>query len=229
MSNVILTLTGPSGSGKTTLEKLLKQREGFTPLISTTTRNMREGEVNGVNYHFMDKSQFKRLAEQGAFVENVQFNGELYGMTKSEVAKFNDPSHPPGVFVCDPHGKEQIEAYAKEAGLKALRVFIDVNSQEQMERLLDRFNDEVDAGKYGKYKAYEDIVKSFASRMVLVAGVEQSWIANAYFKKNGALVNYDMIIPSFNEVTQNEVIKAICNMVDIKICDQFSKVVNEVV
>lgn len=227
MSNVIVTITGPSGSGKTTLEKLLKAHEGFKPLVSTTTRQMREGEVNGVNYHFVDKSQFKRLVEQEALVEAVEFNGHHYGMHKSEVARFNNPKEQPGVFVCEPHGKEQIEAYAKQVGIKILRVFIDVNSQEQMERLLDRFNDEVDAGRYGKGKPYEEVLKTFASRMVLVAGIEQSWIANAYFKRNGTLVNYDIIVPSFNEETQDEVIKTICNMVDVEISKQLAESVNE--
>lgn len=137
MNNLIMTITGPSGSGKSTLEKMLKCK-GMISLISTTTRQPRGGEVNGQSYYFITKDDFKRQREQGLFVEEVEFNGEFYGLYKSEVDKLK-LLNSPAVIVVEPHGKGQIEAYARQTGLQCLRVFVDVDSQTQLERLLKRF------------------------------------------------------------------------------------------
>jgi len=73
MRNLII-VTGPSCSGKTTLVGKL---QGITRVVSTTTRPIREGEVNGVDYHFVTAEEFEKLK----FIERSEVYGNQYGVT----------------------------------------------------------------------------------------------------------------------------------------------------
>ncbi len=67
---VLLVLAGPAGSGKTTLcERLVAEVPGFTRVITSTTREPRAGEVNGVHYHFFSPEEFDAEVAAGAFLE----------------------------------------------------------------------------------------------------------------------------------------------------------------
>lgn len=67
---VLLVLAGPAGSGKTTLcERLVAEAQGFSRVITSTTRAPRPGEVDGVHYHFLSPAQFDAKVEAGAFLE----------------------------------------------------------------------------------------------------------------------------------------------------------------
>ncbi|GEQ70342.1 hypothetical protein JCM33374_g4018 [Metschnikowia sp. JCM 33374] len=89
-----VVISGPSGTGKSTLlKKLLAEfpdKFGFS--VSNTTRQPRQGEVNGVDYHFSTVDEFKKLIEEEKFIEWAQFSGNYYGTSiKSvdDVAKAN--------------------------------------------------------------------------------------------------------------------------------------------
>lgn len=67
---VLLVLAGPAGSGKTTLcERMVAEVPGFSRVITTTTRDPRPGEVNGVHYHFFSAAEFDEKIAAGAFLE----------------------------------------------------------------------------------------------------------------------------------------------------------------
>jgi len=67
---VLLVLAGPAGSGKTTLcERLVAEAPGFTRVVTSTTRDPRPGEVNGVHYHFFTPAEFDARIAGGAFLE----------------------------------------------------------------------------------------------------------------------------------------------------------------
>lgn len=67
---VLLVLAGPAGSGKTTLcERLVAEIPGFTRVITSTTRDPRPGEENGVHYHFFSPAEFDEKVAAGAFLE----------------------------------------------------------------------------------------------------------------------------------------------------------------
>ena len=83
MSASLLVVSGPSGSGKTSLCKALcVKNSGFTLSISTTTRDMREGEANGVDYHFVSREEFLEDIENGFFIEWAEVHGNFYGTSK---------------------------------------------------------------------------------------------------------------------------------------------------
>lgn len=67
---VLLVLAGPAGSGKTTLcERMVAEIDGFSRVVTTTTRPPRPGEVDGVHYHFLAPAQFDAKVEAGEFLE----------------------------------------------------------------------------------------------------------------------------------------------------------------
>lgn len=84
MSGQLYVLSGPSGVGKSTLIKRLRKRvPGLGYSISHTSREPRENEVNGVNYHFVDRGAFKSMIEEKAFVEWAEVYHDLYGTSFS--------------------------------------------------------------------------------------------------------------------------------------------------
>ena len=82
----LFVVTGPSGAGKgTVLGKVFQQVDHLHFSVSATTRAPREGEVDGVNYHFMTKENFLSLVEQGRFLEYAQYVGNYYGTPMAPV------------------------------------------------------------------------------------------------------------------------------------------------
>lgn len=76
----LIVLSGSSGVGKSTIiSQILAQRPDIYFSISFTTRAPREGEVNGVNYHFVTREEFEARIEKGEFLEYAQYNGNYYG------------------------------------------------------------------------------------------------------------------------------------------------------
>jgi len=82
----IFVITGPSGVGKTSIrDGVLKKSKSFKKIITCTTRPMREGEKDGVDYHFFSKQKFLGLIKKKAFFENALVYGNYYGSLKKEV------------------------------------------------------------------------------------------------------------------------------------------------
>ena len=79
-------ISAPSGAGKTSLVKaMLGELEGARVSVSHTTRAMRPGEENGVDYHFVDKPEFEAMAARGDFLEHAQVFDNYYGTSKASV------------------------------------------------------------------------------------------------------------------------------------------------
>ena len=83
---LLIVISGPSGAGKgTVLAEVLGRDAAFCYSVSATTRSPREGEVDGVNYHFVSKETFERYIEEGAVVEYTRYSGNYYGTLRSEI------------------------------------------------------------------------------------------------------------------------------------------------
>jgi guanylate kinase len=84
---LLLILAGPAGSGKSTLcDRLVEAGMGFSRVVTTTTRSPREGEVNGVHYHFFSAEDFDARAARGEFLEWAWVHGERrYGTLAGSV------------------------------------------------------------------------------------------------------------------------------------------------
>lgn len=76
----LIVLSGPSGTGKSTvIAQLLEQRKDIHFSVSFTTRNPRAGEVDGVNYNFVDHAEFERMIAADELLEFAQYVGNYYG------------------------------------------------------------------------------------------------------------------------------------------------------
>ncbi len=85
----IMVLAGPSGVGKSTLAKFLVDNyKQFLFSVSSTTRKMRDNDVDGVNYYFLSGKEFKKNIDIGNFIEYEEvYPGVFYGTLKSEINK----------------------------------------------------------------------------------------------------------------------------------------------
>jgi len=85
---MMLVLSSPSGAGKTTLtKKIAKNNATFVVSISHTTRNPRPNEINGKDYYFVSRQEFKELVKKNNFYENANIFNNSYGTLKQPVIK----------------------------------------------------------------------------------------------------------------------------------------------
>ncbi len=85
---IIFVISGPSGSGKGTVCEELRACNPDTAIaVSATTRSPREGEVDGVSYHFITRERFEELIAAGEVLEYTQYNGNYYGTLRSEAER----------------------------------------------------------------------------------------------------------------------------------------------
>ena len=86
MKPFLLVLSAPSGGGKSSIARnLLQGRDDLGYSVSATTRPMREGEREGVDYYFLTRDEFLRRREAGEFLESATYGGHLYGTLRSEI------------------------------------------------------------------------------------------------------------------------------------------------
>ena len=79
-------ISGPSGVGKSTvLNALLKEYPDLFFSVSATTREPREGELDGIHYHFIEPENFHKMIEEDAFLEYAEYVGNFYGTPKKFV------------------------------------------------------------------------------------------------------------------------------------------------
>ncbi len=89
----LIVFSGPSGSGKGTVLKSFFEKHPEYKLkfsVSVTTRQPRDGEIDGVNYYFINKDTFKNLRDNDGLLEWAEFCGNFYGTPKEEVMKTLD-------------------------------------------------------------------------------------------------------------------------------------------
>jgi guanylate kinase len=83
MNGSLFIVSAPSGAGKTTLvNALVKLLPNLCISVSYTTRQMRSGEQEGVDYHFVSHDEFKSLLKQGVFLEHAEVFGHFYGTSR---------------------------------------------------------------------------------------------------------------------------------------------------
>lgn len=83
---LLIVISGPSGAGKGTIcKELIHRHQNVYISVSATTRLPRNGEIDGINYHFLTKDEFVNRIENNDFLEYAEVYGNYYGTPKSEV------------------------------------------------------------------------------------------------------------------------------------------------
>ena len=118
---IIVVLSSPSGAGKTTLVKKISIENNFKISISHTTRKPRTNEVNGKDYFFVNKEEFKNLVDKGEFLEHAKVFENYYGSTKGKVIERLKKGENV-IFDIDWQGTEQIKK--KNLNYKLITFFI---------------------------------------------------------------------------------------------------------
>lgn len=163
---LLLVVSSPSGAGKTTLTRRLVAAHGDRLMfsVSFTTRKMRPGEREGVDYHFVDDAQFDEMVAQGAFAEWAEVHGNRYGTARSTI----EGAFSQGMdilFDIDYQGGRQLKAAFPA---ESVRVFVLPPSMRVLsERLRRRATDDPEVirrrlakavDELGHYHAYEYLV-----------------------------------------------------------------------
>ncbi len=84
--SIFIVITGPSGAGKTTItQSLLECIPDSIRLVTTTTRTIRQGEVDGIDYNFIPTEEFLRMKSHGEFFEHAQVYDQYYGSQETKL------------------------------------------------------------------------------------------------------------------------------------------------
>ena len=178
----LLVLAAPSGSGKTTLvHRLLKEFPKLAFSISATTRKPRLNEQDGIDYHFLSLTDFKRKINSESFLEWEEvYENNFYGSLKSDVQKLWSKGQTV-IFDIDVHGGIRLK---KKYDLNTLSVFIMPPSIDALEnRLRERGADSEERIYDRLAKAKEEI--SFAKKFDHIIVNDQIEVA---FKQIHSLV-----------------------------------------
>lgn len=128
----LFVVSGPSGTGKdTVVSKLLGDHKEIKKTVSATTRAMREGEVDGVSYHFLTKEQFKQSLEADGIVEYTCYCDNYYGTLRSEIERRMQAKQPV-ILVIEVEGATNI----KKLYPGSTTIFVLPPNMEELERRL---------------------------------------------------------------------------------------------
>lgn len=124
----MVILCGESASGKSSIEKYLVKNYGYKKIVSYTTRQPRENEIDGIDYHFITEEKFKKLKESGFFAETAVYNNWYYGTAKEDCTDDK-------IAVLTPHGLRQI---CKIDGINVISFYINVPRRDRLIKILQR-------------------------------------------------------------------------------------------
>lgn len=140
MRHRIIALCGPSGSGKTTLQNALLSApdSSFVRVVGDTTRPPREGEVDGVDYHFISESLFAQRVADGEYLEHATVYGYQKGVRRAEFNRVttNHP-HKAILIVLDRQGIENYSTSFEPGEFTAV-FLVGPDKPELHRRMLDR-------------------------------------------------------------------------------------------
>lgn len=124
-------LSAPAGTGKTTLvDKLTEEFPKVVRNVSYTTRSPREGEKDGVDYHFVSFQEFERKIKRGDFLEYAEVFGNFYGTCIESVEKLLEKGFDT-IMVIDTQGADAVRNK-----FHAVHIFLSPPSMEELERRL---------------------------------------------------------------------------------------------
>jgi guanylate kinase len=136
----LFLIVAPSSAGKDRILKgVLNINNLVKTIVSTTSREPRVGEINGVNYNFVSRRQAREMLARGEFLERRRYNTEvgeeIYGITKDSIEIESDYKY---LTIVDYDGSLQLKENLKEYGVEITTFYIDCDLQTRMIRSLNR-------------------------------------------------------------------------------------------
>ncbi len=153
--NIMVILSSPSGVGKTTITKKIQQKNNsFKISVSHTTRSARSNEVDGVDYHFVDRINFEKLIREKKFYEYAKIFENYYGTLKKNVdenLKKNDI-----LFDIDWQGTKQL---SEHKNLNLLKIFLIAENKEELKKRLVKRNQNSKIEIDLRFQSFDEDVK----------------------------------------------------------------------
>jgi guanylate kinase len=181
---LLLILCSPSGAGKTTLTThLLSTMPELTFSVSHTTRPPRANEVDGRDYHFVDRARFEALVDQDRFAEWAEVHGNHYGTSVDEIDRAKREGKRGIVFDIDYQGARQIKAklpstvgmFILPPSMDALLHRLRGRASENEEVIARRFNKalvEIEHYSFFEYVVVNDDLDNAKNTVVAIARAE---------------------------------------------------------
>jgi guanylate kinase len=148
MKNTLFLITGASGSGKTTVMRSIMDNE----LVSFTTRKSRSGEVDGKDYIFISKEEFNHLLTNDGLMEQTEYSGQFYGLTRQEFETKIANGHV--FFICDVNGMTQMKTLYDNC----ISIFIYAEKEDAIKQMKLRGDNEESINK--RVNTYEDEISN---------------------------------------------------------------------
>lgn len=152
---MIYLIVGNSGSGKTTQAEILKKNNKINKIITYTTRKIREGEKNGIDYNFININEFNKLKEQNELLAITKFANNYYAVPKKELLKYKN-SNQTTILIVDLNGVKEIKNE-----YNAICIYLELDEKLLEHRMIkrneddnileDRLKEIMDYSKYADY------------------------------------------------------------------------------
>ncbi len=147
---IVIVISGPSGSGKgTVVEELRRLYPMAGVAVSATSRLPREGEIDGVHYHYKTRAEFEALIAGGEVLEYTEYNGNYYGTLKSEAERIVD-SGKDLILEIEVDGAGQIKKLLGDGCAAIMLIAPDAAEQERRLRGRGTESEEVIAGRLAR-------------------------------------------------------------------------------
>ena len=132
---MIIVLLGASGSGKSTIENYLVEHYEFNKIISVTTRQIRNNEINGRDYYFVTNKEFDEMLAENQFAEYEEYSqNRFYGTLKTDYS--NEENEDDKVVVLTPNGFRQLKRNCSNETF--FSVLVTANLGTRIKRYIDR-------------------------------------------------------------------------------------------
>jgi guanylate kinase len=169
----LVTITAPTCSGKNYLMEALERELGFTRIVSTTTRPMRVGETQGVDYDFISLARSIELETFGQFAELIEFRGVRYGVTHGEMDRKMLNKAPPMVIL-EPQGLAAYKKICTENNWDVYTVYVSTVESERIRRLSARTANEALLTNGDPVKM-KKVIDTHTDRLLSITTEERAW------------------------------------------------------